>query len=486
MTATPILVGISQLEQREQDPFAAAEPLALMAAAARAAAQDSGNEALLAQATSVRVVRGIWPYKNPAQTLKSELGLDKADTWLTPYGGNMVQSLVNRSALDIQNGTHNVILITGAECGASQARARRADKKLRWEPGSGEPDHLLDAEVPMSNEAEMSIGLRAPIQMYPIFENAERFERGESIPDHAKRISQLWARFSAVASNNPHAWLRDAKTAEEIRTPGGANRPVSFPYPKFMNSNSNVDQGAALIMTSAEHARACGIPEDKWVYLWSGTDAHDTYFVSHRDKLNASPAIRIAGNRALELAGVEASDLDMVDLYSCFPIAVQVAARELGLDETRQLTVTGGLTWAGGPLNNYVMHSIARTAELLREQRNATGLVTANGGFLTKHAFGVYSAQPPAKPYQHANVQDEVDALPTTELAENYSGEALIESYSVMYGADGVDTGFLACKTPAGQRCWAAVSDKDVLQAMTEEEYCGRSASVSGGSARIS
>lgn len=486
MKPTPILVGINQLEQREADPFAASEPLRLMVAAARGAAQDTGNEALLAQATSVRVVRGIWPYLNPGESLKAELGLHNADTWLTPYGGNMVQSLVNRSALDIQSGEHKVILITGAECGASQARARRAGKKLRWDAGSGAPDHLLDVEVPMSNDAEIAIGLRAPIQMYPIFENAERFERGETIAQHQKRISELWARFSAVASNNPHAWLRDAKTAEEIRTPGGANRPVSFPYPKFMNSNSNVDQAAALIMTSAEHAKACGIPEEKWVYLWSGTDAHDTYFVSHRNKLNASPAIRIAGNRALELADVNAGDLDLVDLYSCFPIAVQVAARELGLDEARQLTVTGGLTWAGGPLNNYVMHSIARTAELLREQRNATGLVTANGGFLTKHAFGVYSAQPPEKPYQHANVQGEVDALPTTELAENYTGEAVIESYSVMYGADGVDTGFLACRTPTGARCWASVADKDVLQAMTEEEFCGRSASVADGGARIS
>lgn len=486
MSFTPILVGINQLEQREADPFAAAEPLSLMAAAARAAAEDTGDEGLLVQTTSVRVVRGIWPYVNPGENLKAELGLENADTWLTPYGGNMVQSLVNRSALDIQSGAHKVILITGAECGASQARARRAGKKLRWEAGSGEPDHLLDAEVPMSNNAEMAIGLRAPIQMYPIFENAERYERGESIAQHATRISELWGRFSAVASNNPHAWLRDAKTAEEIRTPGGANRPVSFPYPKFMNSNSNVDQAAALIMTSAEHAKACGIPENKWVYLWSGTDAHDTYFVSHREKLNASPAIRIAGNRALELAGVNARGLDLVDLYSCFPIAVQVAARELGLDETRQLTVTGGLTWAGGPLNNYVMHSIARTAELLREQRNAKGLVTANGGFLTKHAFGVYSAQPPTQPYRHANLQDEVDAQPTTELADHYAGDAIVESYSVMYGAEGVDTGFLACKTPAGQRCWASVTDKDVLQAMTEEEYCGRTVTVKGGEARFS
>ena len=189
-----------------------------------------------------------------------------------------------------------------------------------------------------------------------------------------------------------------------------------------MNSNNNVDQAAALIMCSVAAAKRFGIPEDRWIYPWAGTDAHDHYFVSNRDNLHSSPAIRFAGARCLELAGVTAKSLDHVDLYSCFPVAVQVAAAELGLDERRPLTVTGGLTFGGGPLNNYVMHSIARMAEVLRGDRNARGLVTANGGYLTKHAFGVYSSQPPTRAFRHEDLQAKVDETPQRDVAMAHRG----------------------------------------------------------------
>ena len=53
--------------------------------------------------------------------------------------------------------------------------------------------------------------------------------------------------------------------------------------------------------------------------------------------------------------------------------------------------------FAGGPWNNYVMHSIATMVERLRDDAGALGLVTANGGYVTKHAFGVYSTRPPPR-----------------------------------------------------------------------------------------
>ena len=211
-------------------------------------------------------------------------------------------------------------------------------------------------------------------------EIALRHQLGLGVEEHLNKISQLWADFNQVAVNNPNAWIREAKTAEEIRTPSQINRPVSFPYPKFMNSNDNVDQAAALIMCSEEKAQALGISRDKWIYPWAGSDAHDHYYLSNRDNFYSSPAIRFAGNRCLEMAGLDSHDLDMVDVYSCFPVAVQIASRELRLDTSKPLTVTGGLTWSGGPLNNYVMNSIVRMAELLRENQGQKGLITANGG----------------------------------------------------------------------------------------------------------
>jgi acetyl-CoA C-acetyltransferase len=436
----------------------------------------------LSQVTSVRVVRGIWPYQNPAAAIAQSIGA-QAETGITPYGGNFVQSTVNACALDIQQGKHELIVLTGAECGNTQAKAAKAKVDLDWQAIPGTPDILIGEDVEMRHDAEKAIRLGRPIQVYPIFETALRHHLGLGVEEHLQRISELWAGFSAVAAKNPHAWIREAKSAQEIRTLSPVNRPVSYPYPKFMNSNSNVDQGAALILCSTSKARALGIPEDKWIYPWSGTDAHDHYFVSNRDNLYSSPAIRLAGNRALELSDVASADLDYVDVYSCFPVAVQVAARELGLDIAKPLTVTGGLTWAGGPLNNYVMHSIARMGELLRATPGTKGLITANGGYLTKHAFGVYSTEPPGKPFQHEDLQPQVDALTRREVAINHRGIATVEGYSVMYAGAEPAKAFVAAQLADGRRAWGVTEDSAVMQDMIENEYCGREVRLSDNTA---
>ena len=167
-------------------------------------------------------------------------------------------------------------------------------------------------------------------------------------------------------------------------------------------------------------------------------------------------------------------DIDLVDVYSCFPVAVQIAARELGLNTNKPLTVTGGLTWAGGPLNNYVMHSIVRMAQLLRAKPGQKAMITANGGYITKHAFGTYSTERPEQPFQHADLQDQVDALPKREVVMEHVGEGVVEGYSVMYGPKGLDKAFVATRLPDGRRAWGTSQDADLLQSMTTEEFVGR------------
>ena len=476
----PILVGVAQLEQRDADPATGLgkEPLELMIDAVREAVADAGSPTLLGRASAVRVIRGMWPYENPAKAVAEAIGCPNAETGVSMWGGNSVQSVLTASAREIQRDADKIVVLTGAECGRTQAKARRAGIDLHWRDAPGEPDRRFGDELKMRHRIEAERGVVQPIQMYPIFENAIRYARGETLDAHIRRVSELWAGFSRVAAGNPHAWIRDAMTAEEIRTPSDFNRPVSFPYPKLMNSNSNVDQAAALILCSVATATKLGIPEDKWVYPWAATEAHDTYAVSNRDNLHSSPAIRIAGQRCLELAEVEVDDVDHVDLYSCFPSAVQVAAAELGIGEDRPLTVTGGLTFGGGPLNNYVMHAIARTAQVLRERPGEIGLVTSNGGFITKHAFGVYSTEPPARPFRAAEPQDEIDATPTREVAVDYAGEVEVESYTVMFGADGPTIGLAALRLDDGRRGWGNTEDEDVLASMISEEFCGRRAAL--------
>lgn len=468
---TPVIVGIGQVNQRDESPDT--EPVDLMAAAAREAADPR----VLAAVDSIRVVNLLsWRYRDPGLLLGRLIGAPDAATQYTGIGGNTPQSLINQTCLDIGQGRAGVVLLAGGEAWRTRMRLRargirpdwtRQDDSVPIPPGSG-------TDVPMAGPAEDRIGLDRPSFVYPLFEQSLRIAAGESITEHQLRIGELWAGFSAVAAGNPHAWVREALSAEKIATAGPDNRMISWPYPKLMNSNNMVDQAAALILCSAQMAEYLQIPPDSWVFPHAGTDSHDTYLIGERDELHRSPAIRIGGRRVLEMAGIGTDDLDHVDLYSCFPSAVQVAAAELGLPAGRPLTVTGGLTFAGGPWNNYVMHSIATMAEVLRAQPGTRGLITANGGYLTKHSFGVYSTTPPATPFRWEDVQAEVDREPTRTAHVEWEGTGSVEAWTVPFDRDGKpERAFVAVRTPDGGRALALIDDAAAAAATVDQDIAG-------------
>jgi acetyl-CoA C-acetyltransferase len=477
---TPVLIGVGQFLNRIDDLDQALEPLAMMLEAVVRAADDTQSDGLLSQVQSVRVIRGIWDYENPAGWIAEQIGVPQAQTLGTLFGGNQVQAVVNRTALEILAGDFDLVLITGAENGYSTAKARKSGVHIPMTATPGEYDVLVGAQKPEHHDCEIARGIRTAIQVYPMYENAIRYHRGESLDEHMTRVSELWSRFSEVAQSNPNAWIRKIVSAEEIRTPSPANRRISFPYTKMMNANMSVDMSAALIMCSAEKARSLGVPESRWIYPFAGVQGYDHFSASVRENFHSSPGIRIVGKRVLELAGVGIDELAHVDLYSCFPAAVQVAAAELGLDEMRPLTVTGGLTFGGGPLNNYVMHAIARTVELLRASPGEIGLVTANGGNLYKHVHGIYGSRPPEQDFQFDNVQAQIDVLPARECLPEYRGAVTLESYSVMYAGDRPAVAHCACLTPGGQRTWVNSEDEEMMRDMTRVEFCGRQGRIQG------
>ena len=478
---TPVVVGVAQIKQRPDDPATALEASALMIQAVRDATADAGAPDLLSELDHIGVVSGAWRYSDPGRLVADAVGATRARTSLSAMGGNTPQSYVNHLATRIQAGELDVAVITGAEIIWSRRRRRRAGEEVAATVQEGvEPDERFQADVPMSIDLEQERGLAAPINLYPIFESAVRAANGETIEAHRDRVSELWGRFNEVAVDNPYAWYRTPMTAAEIRDPSPSNRMVGFPYTKAMNSNWDLDQAAAVLLCSVGKAEAFGIPREKWVFPWAGTDAHDTYAVSERRDLHSSPAITEAGKELYRLTGLGPDDIDHVDLYSCFPSAVQVAAASLGLGLDRQLTQTGGLTFAGGPLNNYVTHSIAAMVGVLRDDPGSVGLVTANGGFLTKHALGIYSTTPPPGPFRAVDVQERVDEVPPTTVANDYVGPVTIEAYTVMHNADGPEVGLCAVRTPDGGRTWGQVTDGDQMASMLVEEAIGRAAELDG------
>jgi acetyl-CoA C-acetyltransferase len=483
---TPVLVGAGQALQRPATVEEAVSPAQLMADAVRRAGADSGGrESLVRRADSIRVVDLLsWRYANVAAAVAELVGASPRQTLVTRVGGNSPQLLIDQTAASITAGDLDVAVLCGGEAMYSRVLARKSGSRLAW-PVQGEdvapPDRVGD-DRPGTNQAEQARSLGLPVQMYPLFECALRAAAGETIPDHQVRVSELWARFSAVAATNPWAWSQEPRSALEIRTVGPDNRMVGFPYPKLMNANLQTDQAAALLLCSAEAADGAGVPRDRWVFPWSGAEAHDHWFVSDRWDLHSSPAIAACGRAALQVAGVTIDDIAHVDLYSCFPSAVQFGAAALRLpldDPDRTLTVTGGLGFAGGPGNNYVTHAVATMMSVLRQDPGSFGLVTALGWYATKHAIGVYRTEPPPDGFGWRSVQDEVDALPSRRPDADYAGPVVIEASTVLHERDGSPSlGILACLTPAGLRSWANTRDADLMQVLVTEDLVGRSATL--------
>jgi acetyl-CoA C-acetyltransferase len=486
---TPVIVGVAQTLRRPE-PAEATEPVTMMAEALEVAAADTGvGRTVLEKADSIRVNSVLsWRYSDPGALVAGQLGASPRETIVTTTGGNSPQMLLNDTAAAIQAGDVRVALIAGAEAMYTRFRSRKAKVWLDWPvQADDEPTAVLGEDRPGTSDMEMSRALALPIQIYPVFENALRAAAGESIEEHQAKIAGLWARFSEVAATNPAAWSPEARRAEDIATVTSENRMIGFPYTKAMNANLDTDQAAALIVCTIDAARELGVAEDRWVFPWSGADAHDHWWVSERADLHSSPAIRAAGRTALELAGMGIGDVAHLDLYSCFPSAVQIGAAELGLaldEPDRPLTVTGGLSFAGGPGNNYSTHAIATMVERLRSDPGAKGLVTALGWYITKHAVGVYSTEPPPDGFRHARPQDEVDRLPRRDPVADYEGAVTIDSYTVMHERDGSPAiALVACLLPDGRRTWANSNEPGLMKAMTLEEFVGRPARLrSGGS----
>jgi len=183
-------------------------------------------------------------------------------------------------------------------------------------------------------------------------------------------------------------------------------------------------------------------------------------------------------------------DVAHLDCYSCFPIAVRAQARALGISEidpTRPLTFTGGMTFAGGPLNNYVLQATVRLAELLREH-GGRALSTSVSGMLNKQGAGLWSATPPSTGWAHIDVTEATTAatalIPLDEFA---TGEATIAAWTVVH-RKGDPTQLIAiCDTAAGTRAIASTTEAADVTTGTLDDLAGTKATLAAdGGLRLS
>ena len=496
---TPVLIGAGQFTYRG-DPAQSPSPTTLLKIAADRAADDAGiGAAGLASIDTLAVVgftidapgskRGGFPHStNPPAQLSTMMGANPRWSVYSAMGGNTPQYLINMLAERIARGETELALTVGCEFLGSAMK--RATKGLGFEDWAAAEDETLDLPQRVgdprsgSTPYEIRHGLSRPINIYPLFENALRARDGRSLADHQARMGKLFSGFSAVAAGNPEAWFPTRRTPEELVDVSEKNRMIGYPYPKLLNAIMEVDQSAGVIVASVKKARELGVPESQWVYLHGCADAADLWHPTDRQNFHSSPAMRLSGKRAFEMAGIGLDRIDYIDLYSCFPVAVEVGAEELGLslDDPRGLTVTGGLPYAGGPGNNYVMHSIAVMMQKLRAKAGTYGLVTGNGWYLTKQSTGIYSTTAPGKPFERedpAILQRQIDALPHPEIVERPRGAGVIETYTVVHKREGPFMAIVVGRDANGRRFVANTpDDAQTLASLEASEQIGRTGTV--------
>jgi len=470
----PVLVAAHAVASRTAD----GEPVAMMVEAAKESLSQL-PPGFAESIESVRIVKGIWPYKDPGRLVAEKLHLGPVTTAMTGIGGNATYDLVNQTAQEIASGSLTAAIV----CGAETMRTRRADRAAGGlstylpEIDGASPDLMVGNDAALTDDIDEAAGVHHPVNFYAMVESVMRNQKGEDPAEHLARISALWASGSEVASQNPDAWLTDAVSANDIATASPHNRMVAAPYTKLLTSNINVDQGAAAVICSYRFATNAGLSDDDMVFLLSGSGAHDQLTIRARVSLDESPAFRSSAQTALDSANLSIDDLEHLDLYSCFPASVQLAQDELGIDPaSRPFTITGGLTFAGGPFNGYCTQVLAKAVEILKSTTDRAFLY-GNGGFFSKHSVLLLSGAPPSTPYVCSSPQAALDQLPTRKLANDIvavSESGALEAYTVVYDRENSPMHAIASVLDEeGIRHWALMTDGGDIDVLLASDAVG-------------
>lgn len=439
---TPIVVGACEIVHRDGIDFVVTSATDLMIEAVRGALEAAGVAELLGAHTgAVLVPHGTWSESNPGAAIATAIGAPQARTIRSELGV-LQQSLLARAASDVQSGSVDVAIVVGGEnrwSGVVSGKAGTDIPDAPPEANTSEPDEVITPKEMVISQIEIERNLTTAAHQYAIIESALRHHLGRSTGAHQRELGELWARFAEIAAEAPAGWDARAMKAEEIAFESESNRMIAAPYPKWLISQWNVDQAAALIFTTVGTASRLGIEESRWVFPLAMVESNTVIPLPERADVHRWPASHLVAKTALESAAITIDEVGPVDLYSCFPSAVEVQAREIGLSTDRDLTLTGGMTFGGGPFNNYALQGAAAMVRRLRESTDATfGLTSAVSGLLTKPAVTVWSNRTPRVPFAAIDVSAEAAEITDRVAVEpELTGSGVVVGATVIPGPNG-------------------------------------------------
>jgi len=231
----------------------------------------------------------------------------------------------------------------------------------------------------------------------------------------ARRHMEQWGtthdQLGAVAVNarrnalaNPHAQLRKPLSLEDYRN----SKPVVAP---LMRDDCCLvsDGGAAVVVTSAAHAKSLGVPAP--VPILGFGQGQTSWNVELRPDLTSTMAATSA-RTAFAMAGLTPADIDVAQFYDCFTIVPLITLEDygfcapgrggafvehegIGLDGALPLNTAGGLLAESGmPGMQLVIEGVRQMRGIAASQVAGarTCMVSNQGGIMHTHSSLILGA----------------------------------------------------------------------------------------------
>jgi acetyl-CoA C-acetyltransferase len=159
--------------------------------------------------------------------------------------------------------------------------------------------------------------------------------------------------------------------------------------------------------------------------------------------------------------------------------------KEIGISDSnsRDLTLTGGLPYFGGPWSNYSLHAIASAVDKIHQNPHYKIMIVANGGYNSKQSFGIYGSRPPSLDFAEIsaiNIQKKIFNNKINPPIEKAKGELTIEGYTILYTREQEPKeGIVIGKINSDQRTLAFIKESDKkLKALASKELVNKKVRV--------
>lgn len=375
---------------------------------------------------------------DPAGAVAEELGLVGAQTMVATVGVPQ-QRLVTNAILAVQSGRSEAVLVLGGEAKASSLTARRDGLDPPVVPNGPGSHQLIESSGEFMTAPEVAASLWDPVTQYALIDSALARHEGRTPDQLLTDVSELWARFDAVAAGNPNAeFAGPPHTAADLARTTEQNRMLAFPYNKWHSSQWALDHGAALLICDEELALSIGLEPEALLHPQVALDSSWGLSLPRRAEPHRWPMMELMGHLAEDHLGQALGDAGLLELYSCFPAAVRVQQRALGLPLDGTPTVTGGMAFAGGPFNHFTYMATAELARRLLAGEADRATLTTVSGMLTKGGLMVWGREPHHTGVLVADVAQRAEAMTDAVAVAPWDPDRTIGSLSAGDRGEGV------------------------------------------------